>query len=246
MISESKIFPFIFSFLFTFAACVKDKSDSDKTAAPLIESTVTDVEGNIYKTVKIGDQWWMAENLNVRSYRSGVPILELTSAELWLSGNPGYCQFENNSTAPGLLYNYYAIEHEDSLAPEGWHIATEADWKQLELTLGMPLGSVDSISWRKQNSVGDKLKIQAPEGWTVVPGVWGNNESGFTALAGGCRLFNANWSNPGLNSVGLWWTATKHDEANAWFRQLDYKNFGVFRFYVPKQYGMSVRCVKNN
>jgi len=187
----------------------------------------------------------MAENLAVTTYKNGTPVLRINDSQDWQFGSAGYCIFENNNLAPGLLYNYAAVSNSEGLAPEGWHIADDEDWKKLEINLGMSLSNVESVNWRLNGRIGDKLKILAPTGWTIHEDVWGNNESGFQALAGGCRLFDGTWSNPGLNSSGYWWCASKFTSEKAWFRQLDYKSAGVLRFYVPLTYGLSVRCVKD-
>ena len=220
--------------------------DKDKKIKPVPETgTVTDIEDNTYKTVKIGNKWWMAENLKVKKFRNGsaIPVAQ-TNAD-WLMGSAACCLFDNNSTAPGLLYNWFAVERADDIAPEGWHVATEADWKDLERTMGMPDSLIDKLNWREPGVCGDKLKIKAPTGWTNYAPIWGTNESGFTALAGGCRLPEGKWATPGLFATGFWWTSTGNDSNSAWFRQLDYKKSGVFRYFVSKKYGMSVRCVKD-
>jgi uncharacterized protein (TIGR02145 family) len=220
--------------------------EEDTPVTPVPETgTVTDVSGNVYKTVKIGEQWWMAENLKTTQYKNGVNIESLNNAENWLNGTAAYCQFDNNQIAPGLLYNWAAVKSENGLAPEGWHVATEEDWKKLERNLKMSETEINKINWREDNKVGDKLKVKGPGGWTKFESVWGNNESGFEALSGGCRLNNGNWGNPGIGATAFWWSSTENDYNTAWMRQLDYKKSGVFRFYIQKNYGLSVRCVKD-
>ena len=91
----------------------------------------------------------------------------------------------------------------------------------------------------------DTTKIEAPKGWTKYSNIWGTNESGFTALAGSCRLFNGTFGDPGLFSTGFWWTAASYPGNQAWYRYLDYKNANVFRSHTQKNYGFSIRCVKD-
>ncbi len=226
-----------------FTSCVKD---NDNEPVPTnLTSTVTDVDNNIYKTVKIGNSWWMAENLKVTKYRNGNSITQAQDLTNWNSSLEAYCLFDNNSTSPGLLYNWGAVNNSNGLAPEGWHVATEQDWKNLEKELGMSEENLDKLNWREEGRCGDKLKIEAPKGWSSYGSLWPDNSSGFTALAGGCRLYNGQWSNPGLFATGFWWSSTENDFNSAWFRQLDYKKSGIFRFYVQKTYGMSIRCVKD-
>lgn len=221
------------------------KEDPEKA---LETGTVTDAEGNIYNTVKIGNQWWMSENLNVKKYRDGTSIQNITDSTGWVSNTTGaYCIYENGNTqsqAPGLLYNWYAVNNPAGLAPEGWHIPTDDEWKQLEQSLGMSGAESDHNGWRGTNE-GEKLKVAAPSGWTTFEEVWGTNESGFTALAGGCRLPNATFGQPGLFSTGFWWTNSESNPDEACYRYLDYKNSNIFRSHDSKRYGFSVRCVKN-
>ncbi|MEO8149686.1 MAG: fibrobacter succinogenes major paralogous domain-containing protein [Bacteroidia bacterium] len=219
------------------------KEDS-KTTPALETGTVTDIDNNVYKTVKIGNQWWMAENLKVKKYRNGNLIPQSQASTDWVNITPAYCLYDNNAAAPGLLYNWYAVTDTNNLAPAGWHIPTDEEWKTLEMSLGMSQAEADKFSWRGINE-GEKLKIEAPLGWTRYGDVWAKNESGFTALAGGCRLFNGVWADPGLFATGFWWAATEHNDNESYYRYLDYKNADVFRSHVSKNYGMSIRCVKD-
>lgn len=205
---------------------------------------VTDIDNNIYKTVKIGKQWWMAENLKVKKYRNGNAIPQAQSDIVWKDIAAAYCIYYNNANAPGLLYNWYAINDTNNIAPEGWHIPSDEEWKELEMYLGMSPNDADKSCWRGTHE-GEKLKIEGTQGWTRFGNVWPTNVSGFTALAGGCRLFNGIWADPGLFSTGFWWSSTEHQGAEAWYRYLDYKNPDVFRSHVSKAYGFNVRCVKD-
>ena len=234
-------------FIFLFAvSCIFCSCEKEEPVKPLpLTDTVTDIENHSYKTVKIGQKWWMAENLAVTKFRNGTAINQFQNTSDWNSGSPAYCVYDNNSTAPGLLYNWAAVNSADLIAPAGWHVATEEDWKALEKELGMTDSTIEKLNWRENGNCGDKLKIAGTQGWSGYSGVWGSNESGFTALAGSCRLFNGIWGNPGLFATGFWWTASENDGSTAWYRHLDYKKSGVFRFYGPKNYGFSVRCVKD-
>ena len=224
-------------------SCDKD----DKPEEPRIETdSITDVSGNVYTVVKIGEDWWMAENLATTKYRDGSQVdLLQNSASNWEDGLPAYCRYEDNLLAPGMLYNWAAVNNNAGLAPAGWHIATEAEWQTLERNLGMTDDEIEKVNWRESSGCGDKLKRKGPSGWLTFEGIWGTNESGFDALSGSCRLWDGSWANPGLGSNGYWWTASEKDNTSAYFRNLDYKKSGVFRFYVDKRYGMSVRCVKD-
>jgi uncharacterized protein (TIGR02145 family) len=237
-----------FAAMFIMFVCVSCEDDKI-TPEPINETgVVVDIENNSYKTVKIGDSWWMAENLKVTKYRNGNPINQLQSTSSWITGVDGYCLYDNNQLAPGLLYNKAAVSSSNGLAPEGWHVATEQDWQNLERELGMSNENINKLNWRDEGSCGEKMKIKAPEGWSKFESIWANNSSGFTALAGGCRLNNGAWSYPGLSLTGFWWSSSYLGNGfsnTSYFRQLDYKKAGIFRFYVDKNYGMSVRCVKD-
>ena len=207
---------------------------------------VTDKEGNVYKTVKIGNQWWMAENLKTVHYNDGTLIAQIEGrAAMWSKDTAGaYC-----SGAYGVLYNWYAIhtaQHE--VAPEGWHIPSDEDWKELEVFLGMSASDAERCNWRGTNQ-GDKLKATGTDNWIYFaedPTVWATNETGFTALPGNCRLFNGGAGFPiGAGYTGFWWSSTEKGNGESYYRHLDYKKSGVFRYYGPKNYGFSVRCVKN-
>jgi uncharacterized protein (TIGR02145 family) len=208
--------------------------------------TVTDVDGNTYKTILIGEQWWMTENLKTTRFRNGIQIPLAQEDFEWQKAKPSYCIYENNAITPGLLYNFYVVSDPNIIAPYGWHVPTDDEWKKLELFLGMSATDVNKVNWRGTHE-GEKLKIEGPLGWQVYGTVWGTNESGFSALAGSCRLFNGLWGIPGLKYTGFWWSASENEynHTKAWYRYLDYKNANVFRYFGPKNYGCSIRCVKN-
>ncbi len=219
---------------------------------PEIETgSVTDVDGRTYSTVKIGDQWWMAEDLRITKYRdsSFIPLVPPPPFDTaWSNFTTGaYC----NNTDPlgnviGILYNYYAITDSRGIAPVGWHIPTDAEWKKLEQHLGMNATAADNTGWRGTHE-GEKLKVVKGTvfGWADYGTIWTTNESGFSALATGCRMFDGSWGDPGQYSTGFWWTSSAQTGNNGWYRHLDYKNANVFRYYGSKNYGFSVRCVKD-
>jgi uncharacterized protein (TIGR02145 family) len=241
-----KILNVIFIFLLgIFIFGCDPKEDPEKS---IETGTVTDVQGNVYKTVKIGDQWWMAENLKVKMYRDGTFLQNIENENDWSNAMIGaYCIYENGhapSPPPGLLYNWFAINNSKGLAPDGWHIPTDDEWQKLEQSIGMSGADAMRNGWRGTKE-GDKLKVASPNGWTEFENVWSTNESGFTALAGGCRLPNATYGQPALFSTGFWWTTTESNPDEAYYRYLDYKNSNVFRNHDSKRYGFSVRCVKD-
>lgn len=214
-------------------------------------STVTDRDGNVYATVKIGNQWWMAEDLRVTTYLNGDTIAYHPNSVDWIKDTAAYFKYSSSGDF-GFLYNWLAVNDSRKIAPVGWHIPSDEEWKVLEMHLGMERISADSISWRGTNQ-GNKLKIAQPANanstkyWEidVVSKYtnWPSNESGFTALPNGCRMFNGTLG-LGPKYTGFWWTSTSKNN-DAWYRYLDYQKANVFRFYGDKYHGFSVRCVKD-
>jgi uncharacterized protein (TIGR02145 family) len=216
--------------------------------------TVTDVQGNVYKTIKIGDQWWMAENLRVTAYCDGSLLFKAEGGGdslKWRNDSMGmYCPnlIANYLDYTRLLYNGYAILNAKKLAPEGWRIPSDQDWKLLEQNLGMSAEEANKTSWRGTHE-GEKLKIKqdlSPTNWAQYGEVWGTNESGFTAVPGTFRFFDGTYGDSkgtGRNAA-FFWSSTLQD-GEPWYRYLDYKNANIFRYYGPKKYGFSVRCIKN-
>ncbi|MFM9051669.1 MAG: fibrobacter succinogenes major paralogous domain-containing protein [Bacteroidota bacterium] len=216
---------------------------------PFIETgSVTDHEGKVYRTVKIGDQWWMAENLAVTTFRNGdpIPFADAFDSAAWAgTGLPAYSVYQDLPNAPGLLYNAQVIEDSRPVAPQGWHIATDDDWKILEQFIGVSQQESEKTGWRG-SSAGDALKIKGLDNWARYQDVWATDSYGFSAKAGGCRTHDARFSYPsGLTYTGFWWTATVHPGAEHYYRHLDYKESGVFRSHTYDTYGMSIRCVKD-
>ncbi len=200
-------------------------------------TTVTDFDGNIYQTIQIGNQLWMAENLKVTHYRNGDPIPHLTDNDDWTSTTNGaYCYYNNNSANAdtyGALYNWYAVDEDDSrgLAPEGWHVPTDDDWQTLVDFLG---GS---------SVAGGKMKETGTAHW-ISPNTGATNESGFTALPGGYRYYNNGYFGY-IGYTAYFWSSTEYDSNNAWNRLLYYDYSGVARYSYYKYYGFSIRCVRD-
>lgn len=194
-------------------------------------SQVTDKDGNVYKTVTIGNQVWMAENLNVTQYLNGDPIPEVQDKEEWDNLTTGaWCWYENNSangTTYGRLYNWFAVNDPRGLAPEGWHIPSSDEWNKLTNNLG------------GAENAGTKLKTTS--GWDN--GGNGDNKSGFSAIPGGYRTHDGYFSNMGRNA--LFWTSTEFNTTNAWFRNVIGSITDVYAPNYGKDFGLSVRCVKD-
>ena len=209
---------------------------------------VTDIEGNLYKTVKIGKQVWMAENLKTTKYNDDTSIPEVTDNTLWgalLTG--AYCWYENdidyNKPIYGGLYNWFAAET-GKLCPTGWHVPTDLEFNTLELTLGLHADSVNTWGWRGTDH-GKQMKNTT--GWN--DGENGTNISGFSALPGGYR-HNTSGEFYGRLSLGYWWTSSD-DAANGrpevgWYRRIDGIYNDVYKASTLKTAGKSIRCIKND
>jgi uncharacterized protein (TIGR02145 family) len=230
---------------------VRDKGNlTDTTTRSITVSTamhdtgtVTDIDGNIYQTVKIGNQWWMAENLKTTHYRNGEAIFNLTDSHIWHSiWYAAYCDYENNpaiSAVYGRLYNWYAAKDIRGIAPEGWHVPSDAEWKALEIYMGMSQVALDS-SGRRGSYEGAELKEAGTTHW-IAPNTGAIDIYGFSALPGGIR----NASDYDLGYRAAFWTSKLESDSGAWCRYIRYKDTGITRSADLKTNGYSVRCVKN-
>ena len=218
---------------------------TETQGGPDSTGTVTDIDGNVYHTIKIGDQWWMAENLKVTHYRNGDPIPHVTGDGTWSGLTTGaYCNYNNdtnNVATYGRLYNWYAVDDSRNIAPEGWHVPTDAEWRQLEMYLGMSQVDADATGWRGTDE-GGKLKEAGTAHWKP-PNPDATNESGFTALPGGYRFTGGYFGSMG--NYADFWSSTELSSRFAWYRYLIYYHSQVFRNYLSKQSGFSVRCVRD-
>ena len=212
---------------------------------PYCIGTVTDFDGNVYRAIKIGDQWWMAENLKVTHYRNGDPIPHVTDDGEWSGlGTGAYCEYGNdpgNVETYGRLYNWYAVDDSRNIAPAGWHVPTDAEWKQLEMYLGMSQAEADAIGWRGTDE-GGKLKEAGTTHW-ASPNEGATNESGFTALPGGYRLYDGSFYHMGY--LAYFWCSSEYDSYEAWNHYLNNGTSQVGRRNLVKRRGFSVRCVRD-
>jgi uncharacterized protein (TIGR02145 family) len=206
--------------------------------------TVADYDGNVYQTVLIGDQCWMMENLKVTHYRNGDPIEHVTDNSIWEGLSSGaYCAYDNdqnNVVTYGRLYNWYAVDDSRNIAPEGWHVPTDDEWKQLEIYLGMSQAQADGTSLRGTDE-GGKLKDTTVH-W-ASPNVGATNESGFSGLPGGYRPKSGQFFVMG--NTAFFWTSAEHDDSSTWYRTLPHLYSQVSRSILDKRSGCSVRCVRD-
>jgi len=199
--------------------------------------TMTDQDGNTYKTITIGTQTWMAENLRVTKYRNGDAIPNVTDNAAWIALTTGACCTYENTTNKdeiatyGRLYNFYAATDSRSIAPAGWHVPSDVEWTTLTTFLGG--GSV----------AGGKMKEAGSTHWESQ-NTSATNESGFTGLPSGYRYYD-DGSFLNLGEDGYWWSSTASSASHAWTRDLYYGYAGVVHYYYDKQYGFAVRLIKD-
>lgn len=232
----------VFAISISLSACQKENSENiynNKTTAVFnSEKTygvLTDQDGNTYKTITIGSQTWMAENLRTTKYRNGEAIPRITDYDAWRKISAGaYCNYRNTNNIDtiatfGRLYNWYTVIDERNLAPQGWHIPTKEEFQVLIDYLGG-----DTVAGRKMKEIGLSHWITYNDA---------NNESGFTALPAGSRY----GFGPYLN-IGVWnilWSNSEKDETTAWYFKIAAGKAGIEQVNFFKEYGHSVRCIKD-
>ena len=223
------------------------------------DTPVTDIDGNVYPTVVIGEQTWMARNLEVTRYANGTLVPFTPEDEWWDSlrvNEKGFCYFNNlssNGNTLGALYSWNAaVNGQDSLDPElfpiqgvcpdGWHLPSDGDWKELEVALGMTALAADSTGWR--GNIGGLLKSTGINSW-LIPNTGATNETRFSALAAGDRFPKGDYSN--LHFSTFYWTSSNYNQDNAWARALGYYVTTMYRGHQDsKEFGFSVRCVRDD
>jgi uncharacterized protein (TIGR02145 family) len=199
--------------------------------------TVTDVDGNVYPTITIGTQVWMAENLKVTHYRSGDSIVNVTDPVVWNGLATGaYCEYGNNVSnvaVYGRLYNWFVVADSLNIAPAGWHVPADSEWQILVDHLG---GSAVA---------GGRMKDTGTAYWSS-PNTGATNESGFTGLPGGGRGGEGTYS--GMGNIAGFWSSTKHAyfTDRAWNRLLRYNDLEVIHDHSGKRSGASIRCVRDD
>ena len=196
--------------------------------------TVRDIEGNIYRTIVIGEQTWMAENLRTTRYQNGDSLPNITDNDLWgRLASGAYCNYNNTNSLDtiatyGRLYNYYAVADDRNIAPTGWRVPNIADWIILIEYLGG-----DTIASNKLKEVGNTHWRNPFES---------DNSSGFTAVPSGRRYLSENYS--GIRGYSVFWTSSEYNETNAGFLYLFFFSSNVNKGVNYKENGYSLRCIK--
>lgn len=196
--------------------------------------SVTDIDGNVYKTIKIGNQTWMAENLRVTRFNNGdaIKYLDTDNYQFGASLHPTYAWLyhEKNTLGKtfGALYNWYALDT-FAICPEGWRVPSENDWKNLFVPQG---GSSDAAN---------SLKEKGMTHWNFQQ-YEPTNASGFTALPGGG--FNRFGAFTSFGAYGYWWSSTATETGAIKYNMYN-DSRTVYKYDVDKSYGFSVRCIKD-
>lgn len=228
-------------------ACKKDESNPAPSVMPPASSTVNDIDGNIYPTVQIGPQQWLAENLRTTRYQNGDMIPNIPGGPGWQSSTTGawsnYDNDPNLDASHGKLFNWYAAIDTRGVCPLGWHVPTDTDWQQLENSLGMSATELGATGYRgTTQNVGGQMKRNTL--WDI-PNTGATNSSGFSGIPGGAINNNGNFLGT-FETDGFWWSRSEEmGEFNAWYRSLNYANGGIKREYYPKNGGLCIRCVRD-
>jgi uncharacterized protein (TIGR02145 family) len=211
--------------LMLLSGCEKDSGTPDP---------ITDIDGNIYETVSIGNQVWMSENLRTTRLNDGTEIKLITKSQEWHnSSEPAFSWYNNDSSmfkVPyGALYNGYVAEN-GKICPEGWRIPENEDWRQLVEFLG------DTAV------AGGKLKVEGATQWHS-PNTGADNSSLFSALPAGMRYFEGTFSS--LSYFTAFWSATETDTSSMIYVSLSYLDAIATFGRKSKKQGFSIRCVRN-
>lgn len=209
-----------------------EKITYNNAAGNSVGNTVTDIDGNEYKVVTIGNQVWMAENLRTTKYNNGTSISVVTDKDTWQNlTSAGMCWYDfeqgKYSSVYGALYNGYVIET-DKVCPTGWHVPTDKDWDELQ----QPYGAYAGIQLKEQGN--HHWKDNSPKV---------TNETGFTALGSG-YINSVGYFNS-INGTGVWWTKTAASQTDLATRAMWGNNNSLGKGRYPKKSGNSIRCIKD-
>jgi len=221
-------------FMLILAGLFGCRTASERTGS---EEHITDIDGNSYRTIQVGDQVWMAENLRTTRYNDGTPVPMIENYDEWAELSlPAYSWYNNdslNGEAFGALYNAYVIDS-GKLCPDGWHVPSDEEWNALETALG------------GADVAGGALKEEGTDFWKP-PNTSATNNSGFSARAGGYRSYTGTFNLK--RTYGFWWSSTRKswygDPPKFLFREMKYNDQNIRRDLAEDKNGLSVRCVKN-
>lgn len=211
-----------------------------------IPRCIVDGEGTVYPTIQIGSYNWLTRDLRCTRFSNGelIDSLSVGQKSVLNAHDNGY---------DAMLYNWKTVTDQRGLAPHGWHIATDQEWKNLEQQTGMELLELDQIGWRGVDQ-GNALRDSSYQVWELPIdqfNAWPTNRSGFCARPTRMFMFdNSGYGdgdqiNSSVRKVGFWWTASSQSDSEAWFRHLDFNHAKIFRAHAHKDYAYAVRCVKD-
>jgi uncharacterized protein (TIGR02145 family) len=203
-------------------------------------NTVTDIDGNVYSIVTIGTQQWLGQNLKVIHYSDGTPIPLETGDDNWsILSTPAYCWYGNdisNKEPYGAIYNWFVTDELSNggknVCPEGWHVPDDGEWTVLTDYLG------------GLTAAGGMMKETGTTHWNS-PNSGATNESGFTALPGGARS-GTDGSFISMNEKTYWWSSEENYASSGWYRNLVFNSATAYRHHLGKDFGYSVRCLKDD
>jgi uncharacterized protein (TIGR02145 family) len=210
--------------------------------------TVTDIDGNVYRTVQIGGQCWTAENLRTTTYANGDPIPNVTDSTAWTELTTGaWVHYDNNASYEnpyGKLYNWYAVADPRNVCPTGWHVSTHAEW--ITVVDFLHPNNLSNTEENNYYSITASRKLKSADGqyWQEPPPpMCATNESGFSALPGG-GAYDGSFGV--LGYYGNWWSASESGAENAWSRYISNGGLGSISGYgASKRAGFSVRCLRD-
>ena len=227
---------FLGSLIVICLAAFHNFADDNNYHSYYLYETVTDIDGNIYQTVKIGEQIWMTENLKVTRFRDDTPIPNISNYDdKWSDLSTGaLCWYDDDpikyKNTYGALYNFYAVADSRKIAPEGWHVPSADEWKELIEYLG------------GEETAGGKMKLQNPNYWNYTNS-GADNSSGFSGIPAGGRGRFGDAGEGG--NYATWWSSTSHDSLYAWHWGLYPAKWGIRFNPGHKTSGFSVRCIKD-
>ena len=252
----SLLMPLLISIAYNIGTKPDSEAKSTEKYGLETNSTLTDIDGNKYRTVTLGGRIWMAENLKTTRYRNGRAIefpgendsaweFDTTGAYAW------YNNSMDNKQSYGALYNWYAVNNSNGLCPEGWHVPSDDEWTELLNYL------IDSNPGISMENAGNALKscrqVLSPLSstcattehprWNAHVTHFGTDEFGFSALPGGYRYYNGAYSSRGFNSY--WWSSSPQSDKKSWSRDMGLNYSSVYHYEGNNQRGYSVRCVRD-
>lgn len=244
-----KYLTIIAGFMAFFSSCLKQGNPMVVPDGVISFGTMTDQQGNEYKSVTIGKQTWMAQNLRASVYNDNTPITTVTDTTSWQNSNSGaLCSYKNTSNSDtikkfGLLYNWYTVKT-NKICPAQWHVPTHSEWDTLLVYLaahkysyygyglGIAKALADTEGWKSNQYEGTVGFIQLR-----------NNASGFQAVPSGNRNKNGKFDFAG--SYTTWWSSTERSVDSAYARGLNYSESHISIGYDHEKSGFSIRCIKD-